>query len=223
MVAEQQHVAQHSSTYFFAGVKSLFKVSFMLLIALLVSIAIEWIGMAYWWPEEGVNHSAHMVSAELRFLAEAMRSNPFIENSDQFLMSVREKITQFVSFTHITALGQLPYEAISKGIVSAINIVNVYCLRLAIMILSTPTFLVFGLVGLTRGLVARELRKWGGGRESSGLYHLYYSLLPESLLGLWFIYLSMPITLNPIVLVGPAAVFFAYLIAAMSYRFKKYV
>ncbi len=223
MAAEPQHVAQESTTYFFAGTKSLFKISFLLILALLVSIVIEWIGMVYWWPDEGVNHSANMVRAELSFLADATRSNPFIADSELFLQTVLAKIRDYIALTHISALSGLPYETTAKGVVSAINIANVYCLRLAIMILSSPTFIIFGLVGLTRGLVARELRKWGGGRESSGLYHLYYSLLPESLLGLWFLYLSMPFTVNPILLVGPAALIFAYLISATSYRFKKYI
>ena len=37
------------------------KVIQWLLLSLVFSILVEWIGMLLWWPEEGLDHSRHMV------------------------------------------------------------------------------------------------------------------------------------------------------------------
>ena len=39
-----------------------------LLVSLLFSIVIEWIGMVFWWEEQGLVHSRQMLSAELHYL-----------------------------------------------------------------------------------------------------------------------------------------------------------
>ena len=48
---------------------------------------------------------------------------------------------------------------------AAMNITQVFGLRLAVLVLSSPVFVLFGLVGLTEGLVRRDLRRWRGGWE----------------------------------------------------------
>ena len=37
------------------------KTAFWLLISLIFSIAVEWIGMTVWWPDEGAAHSEQML------------------------------------------------------------------------------------------------------------------------------------------------------------------
>jgi hypothetical protein len=39
-----------------------------LILSLVFSILIEWIGMAFWWEEQGVAHSRQMLVNELQFL-----------------------------------------------------------------------------------------------------------------------------------------------------------
>ena len=51
------------------------------------------------------------------------------------------------------------------------QVTQVFSVRLAILMLATPVFLLFSLVALVDGLVRRDLRRWGGGRESSFVYH----------------------------------------------------
>lgn len=202
---------------------SLFKISLLLVAALVLSIVVEWIGLVWFWPDEGVNHSALMVKEEISFLAKGLRVNPFIDDSKGVLQQINAAIHAIIESTGIGIISTLPYEWVIVGGISAINIANVFMVRLAIMILSTPTFILFGVVGLVRGLADRSLRKWGGGRESAGLYHLYYNLLPETFFGVWFIYLALPVTLNPIYLIGPSALLCGLLIRKTAYRFKKYV
>ena len=42
----------------------------------------------------------------------------------------------------------------------------------------TPVFVLFTLVALVDGLVRRDLRRWGGGRESSFVYHYAKQSVP---------------------------------------------
>ena len=220
--AHTQHVGEQSSIYFVAIAKRLLIMVLVLIVALLFSIVIEWIGIWRWWPEQGLMHSQNMVQAELQFLSQATSVSPFNNPMGQVLVIIAS-LDRVFETTKLTTLLQSPIEIVTIATQSAINMARVFTLRLMVMLFSMPTFIVFGLVGITRGLVGRELRRWGGGRESSGMYHLYIKLLPETLIGLWFIYLSMPFTINPFYIIGPAAIVFGILVANTSYRLKKYL
>lgn len=43
-------------------------------ISVVVGCIIEWIGMHYWWQQEGVDHSRNMVTEDLGYLEEYQRS-----------------------------------------------------------------------------------------------------------------------------------------------------
>ena len=51
------------------------------------------------------------------------------------------------------------------------QITQVFALRLVILTLAALVIGLFTLVALVDGLVQRDLRRWGGGRESSFVYH----------------------------------------------------
>ena len=51
----------------------------LLLSALLVSIVIEWLGIAFWWKEEGLQHSINMVTVEAGYL-----NSDFTEGKKRF-------------------------------------------------------------------------------------------------------------------------------------------
>jgi len=216
------HTAAKTSFLTVGVVKRGLMLSLLLVLALVVSIVCEWVGLLFFWPEQGTSHSHNMIVNEVSYLQRSTLNNPFISSTDESIASSIRFIDQVYGFVAVNVFLQDKIEWLALGIVSAINITKVFVLRLLVMALSTPTFLVFGLVGFVRGLSAREIRRWGVGRESSGMYGLYIKLLPETFFGLWFVYLSMPFSLNPFYIVGPAAIMFSVLIANTSYRFKKY-
>ena len=99
---------------------------------------------------------------------------------------------------------------------------QVFSVRLAILVLAIPVFVLFSLVALVDGLVKRDLRRWGGGRESSFVYHwAKRSALPLLVLT-WVIYLALPFSLHPSVVVLPFAMLFAFSVAVTASTFKKY-
>ena len=75
---------------------------------------------------------------------------------------------------------------------AAMNITQVFGLRLAVLVLSSPVFVLFGLVGLTEGLVRRDLRRWRGGWESSFVYHHAKRVVLPLPVGAAIVYLAAP-------------------------------
>jgi hypothetical protein len=39
-----------------------------LLLSLVCSVLIEWVGMVYWWPDQGLAHGRDMLAAEIGYL-----------------------------------------------------------------------------------------------------------------------------------------------------------
>ena len=45
------------------------------LLGLLLSILVEWLGMTFWWPEQGAFHSARLLEQELALLNDEFRAS----------------------------------------------------------------------------------------------------------------------------------------------------
>ena len=106
---------------------------------------------------------------------------------------------------------------------AARNISELYAIRLTVLGLAAPLFVLLGWVGLVDGLVQRDLRRWGGGRESSYVYHYAKrsNIVFVALAG--FIYLAMPFTIHPAIVLVPFAIACAGSIGLTASRFKKYL
>ena len=120
--------------------------------------------------------------------------------------------------------------AIRKGVyklsefgVATVNITQVFTIRVAILSLAMPVFLLFGIVGLTDGLVQRDIRKWGGGRESGYIFHWATKFIGPAFLMTWLVYLAVPISINPGWVVLPFALLFALMLRIAGTTFKKYL
>ena len=204
-------------------VSGLLKTILWLVFAAMISVVIELILMTFVWPELGVRHSATMLQQERVYLAKAADAVPLFKSHEAVLRSSSAWTERGIYWTGLAFLGQWQLGAATEYVSAAINTLGVFIHRVFVLLLATPAFFIFGAVGLVRGLVARELRKWCGGRETSGTYHLALRALPDVTLGLWVIYLAMPVSINPFFIVGPVVVLFAFVLQQLAYRFKKYV
>jgi integrating conjugative element membrane protein (TIGR03747 family) len=75
--------------------------------------------------------------------------------------------------------------------IAAMQVTQVFAVRLVILTLATPVFGLFSLAALVDGFVHRDLRRWGGGRETSFVYHwAKRSAMPLPVLS-WVIYLAL--------------------------------
>ena len=113
--------------------------------------------------------------------------------------------------------------SLADYIVAAITIIQLFAVRLSILVLAIPAFLLFGAVGLVDGLVQRDLRRWGAGRESAFLYHNAKRTILPFLSMPWIVYLAMPNTIHPNYVILPFAIFFGISISITASSFKKYL
>ena len=218
------------------------KVIQWLLLSLVFSIIIEWAGMVLWWPDEGIKHSRTMLAKEISYLDTDYRrsivtSDParfakrFADNAYHYLFEV----TRFVEFIHWVSpppttneRGVRPtlhkiYHPIAEFVIAMMQVTQVFSVRLAILTLAMPVFLLFSLVALVDGLVQRDLRRWGGGRESSFVYHYAKKAAFPLVVLSWVIYLALPFSLHPTFIVLPFATLFALTVTITGSTFKKYL
>lgn len=213
-----------------------------LLLSLLFSIVIEWVGMTLWWPAEGLAHSRAMLVTEIGYLQADFGRSLVSSDPARFTRNVADRTYYLLfEFTHLSDfiawVGRTPepadprlrrwlhsvFRPIADYVLAAMQVTQIFSVRLAVLALAMPVFLMFTLVAIVDGLVRRDLRRWGGGRESSFIYHwAKRSALPLLVLT-WVIYLSLPFSLHPSFVVLPFATLFALSVAVTASTFKKYL
>lgn len=215
-----------------------------LIMTLGFSIATEWTGMATgFWDEAGTRHSQAMLEQELSVLNTDFRRSVIVEQPSRFAKRFADNFYD-LSFRKtgieslIIALAKPTpgvrdggfrqrlrhyYQLAEDYILAAMLITQVFAVRLAVLILALPAFVLLGLMGLTDGLVQRDIRRWSGGRESSFVYHWAKKLLYPALILPWILYLAIPSKIHPNLIVLPFAILFALSVRVMASMFKKYL
>ena len=115
------------------------------------------------------------------------------------------------------------YRPAADYVLAGMQITQVFAVRLAILTLATPVFGLFTLVALVDGLVRRDLRRWGGGRESSFVYHYAKKAAIPLIIMAWVLYLALPFSLHPSWIILPFALAFAFAVTITASTFKKYL
>ena len=202
-----------------------FQIAAVIVVSLLTSVLIEWAGMYWkWWSEPGAQHAKLLMEAELRWLDQSFTrslviSDP-IEATSQFVSHIYHYI---VIKTGIAPLMSQPSIGWVAYLQAAVYIILMTLIRLMILVLTLPLFAMAALVGFVDGLVQRDLRRFGAGRESAFIYHhAKRAVAPTFIIG-WLIYLSLPIALHPNWFLLPNAFLFGAIIAIASSSFKKYL
>jgi integrating conjugative element membrane protein (TIGR03747 family) len=213
-----------------------------LFLALLFSIVTEWAGMRFWWPEQGLAHSQAMLETEIGYLGTDLRRSLVSADPAKLANRVADK-THHVLFertglvdllARIEAQPAPTAQALTAGlyellrpalqyVIAAMQVTQLFAVRLVILTLATPVFGLFSLVALVDGFVQRDLRRWGGGRESSFVYHWAKRSAVPLLVLSWVIYLALPFSLHPSFVVLPFAAMFALSVAVTASTFKKYI
>jgi len=213
----------------------------LLFIAWIFSILTEWLGMFFIWTGQGALHSENMLITELTYLNTDFKHTIFGYTPIQFAIWLAGEIDYLLFeatyFRDVIAWSMTPsadagnfhiglskvITFIHEYIAASINTTQVFGVRLAIAILSTPAFMLIGLATLIDGLVKRELRREGGDNESSFIYHNIKPWVRPVIIGAWFIYLGMPVSLHPNIIFIPAALMFGISIYITSSMFKKFL
>ncbi len=222
----------------------IFKVIGLLLFSALMSIIIEWIGMIFFYPEQGYTgyeHAEEMMRKEISYLGSSLDGDSL---NGEAVQAASGKVTDVVNFLFIDSgivdmltSAKTPeandgkFVRLVKGLIAeyynyfmaAIYILIMFLIRLSILVLSIPAFFLFGLVGVSDGLMQRDLRRWCGGNESGYIYHWAKRFAMPILIVAWVIYLAIPSSIHPNFIITPFAVLFGLVLMVMTSKFKKYL
>ena len=213
-----------------------------LLLALIMAILLEWIGITWWWPTEGVAHSGRLLDAELGYLGEDVPRHLFSTPPAQFARQWGRRLSQRV-FEGAQLHALITWATIPpvrgearmrltlrrfvttsiRYLLTAEQSLQLFGSRLAILILATPMLGLISLVALVDGLVQRDLRRWGGGRESGFIYHWAKQVAMPLAMGGWLIYLSIPVSIHPALVIVTFATLLGLALTVTIATFKKYL
>ncbi|MNZ11301.1 hypothetical protein D3C78_281640 [compost metagenome] len=243
MAAPVQHAAQQQrqrTTLFSALLGLPWKVLGLLLVSLLFSVLLEYAGLLLFWPEQGWRHSQAMLHTELSWLGEHFRQSLITSQPGQSVRQLVESLHEWLfqrsglldyarqarSLSHndsLTSLTAQLYVLLEDFVLAALFTGLTFVVRVCILVLATPLFALAMLTGLVDGLMRRDLRKFGAGRESSFVYHRAKSLVVPLLVAPWMLYLTLPISLNPLWILLPCAAMQGTAVAITAATFKKYL
>ncbi|MBN6079263.1 TIGR03747 family integrating conjugative element membrane protein [Aggregatibacter actinomycetemcomitans] len=205
------------------------KVIGILFASLILSIIFEWIGITWFWPEQGYQHSQEMMMTEMGWFENHFTDSLLHSSPVQLAQFTLAKVNNwlFVKTGISTWLSQADGGVIGhygRAYIESIMYVTLtFCIRVMIIVFTLPLFMLSALVGLTDGLVRRDLRRFGRGYESSFIYHNAKRTVLPIIFVAWAIYLSIPFSLHPNWILLPAAGLFGLAISVVSGSFKKYL
>ena len=103
-----------------------------------------------------------------------------------------------------------------------LNILLLLLVRLSIVACALPAFFLIALVAFVDGLTERDIRRWCGGLESSWIYHFAKPwIIPVFIFGA-AIYLTLPVSVNPVLVFAPAMAVTGLAVYIASSKFKLY-
>lgn len=212
--------------------------------SLFISVLIEWIGLCFYWREQGWHHAREMLNAELKWIADGFAQSPVVDNpgkTAKVMINVAydwifEKTgpVKWINYTaaHSRLNGSqaqgaqqylgIMYVYVEDYGLAALYTVLTFLTRLLILTLSIPLFLMAAFTGVD-GLVRRDLRRFGAGRESGFIYHRAKMLVVPVGVAPWVLYLALPVSVSPLLVLLPCAVCLGVVVGVTVGSFKKYL
>ncbi|NWB98371.1 TIGR03747 family integrating conjugative element membrane protein [Pseudomonas gingeri] len=217
----------------------------ILLVSLFFSVITEWIGLYCFWPEEGWHHSRDMLNSELGWISASFTQSLMIEQPGEtarWLIGLAYEWTfdksGLIDWINRSAeqarlnshqgtglqfyLGQAYVHVEDYGL-AAVYAVLTFLARILILVLTLPLFVMAILTGLVDGLVRRDLRRFGAGRESGFIYHRAKMMIVPLLVAPWIIYPALPMTVSPVLVLLPSAAALGLVVSISAGSFKKYL
>lgn len=213
----------------------------VLLGSLLLSVLIECVGMHLFWQDESWHHAEKMLNHELDQLSNHFKRSMLVAEPAQLAQRVVTRAyTMLFARSHTKddsarpSLGMgsgsrfkqlisIAYDHIQAYVLAALYTLLTFLVRLIVLVLTLPLFLMSALVGLIDGLVRRDLRKFGAGRESGFLYHRARATLTPLAVAPWMLYLALPVSIHPLAVLLPSAILLGLATNITAGSFKKYL
>lgn len=211
-----------------------------LVISLMLSIIIEWLGMIWFWPEHGADHAKAVLAADRAYLNQQLYDQSLDIRSDiialtgeavgwvsrqSWLKTFLHDVPNVADGSFLSSLQIWRYDLYQQFddyLQASTYVTQTFVIRLALILFSLPIFLVAALVGGIDGLVERDLRRWGGGRESSNVFNLARRSVVPSFVAACVVYISLPFSINPVIVILPFAILLGLAVRIGFERLKKY-
>ncbi|SIP75161.1 conserved hypothetical protein [Xenorhabdus innexi] len=212
----------------------------------LFSLLLEYLGMAFFWPEQGATHSQTMMNTELQFLSTEFTRSLLLSDPAQTVPAWLAQAYQWLFVDSgfmrwVQGQSHYPFQrnndflrefnVVLQGLLvhlreywlATVFITMVTLIRLTILLLSVPLFVMVVVVALVDGLGRRDLRRYGAGYESSFVYHHAKRGIKPACTVPCILYLSWPDVVHPTVILLPAALLSGMAVVITTSMFKKYL
>lgn len=222
-------------------ISSLFDLIGYLLLAWMLSVAIEFICMYFFWPDEGSAHSERMLQQELGYLHQNFETSILTLSPGVIAFDVA-LLTKYYLFEwmHLISFNDWlkapPVDAgnmrrsiarvawITNDYFQAfINTTLIFSVRITVAVLSLTGFLLIGGAAFVDGLVHRELRIYGGGIERSIVFHHAKRWIKPAIFSSCFIYFGIPFSIHPNWIFVPAFGVFGLAVFITAALYKKHI
>ncbi|MFJ4443344.1 TIGR03747 family integrating conjugative element membrane protein [Pseudomonas sp. NPDC089422] len=214
--------------------------------SLFLCILIECVGMHLFWPEQGWRHAQGMLAYELDQLPKNFTRSVLVQEPGRTAQQivgfayeglfVKSGLIEWVEDAASQTRGErLPakpdfgyylkqaYDFLESYLLASAYTVLVFLVRLLVLCLSLPLFAMAAFIGLVDGLVRRDIRRFEAGCESGFVYHRAKAcLMPLAVLP-WAAYLTLPVSVTPVLILLPAAVLLTVLVDISASSFKKHL
>lgn len=178
--------------------------------ALLLRVVLELAGLYFWWPQEGSRHVFQVMRLEKTELVLALQSHPL---GNEILVLLEKGATRMLMANRLL---QKPFIALAYTLVSFMQ-------RLVWLAAMLPLLCLYAVIGLTEGLVQRDLRRFGSGLESVFLHRYIIRSGSSVAITLWVFYLAQPLFLPAMLVLLPAALWFGITVWMAAGSFKRYI
>ncbi|ELL1748528.1 TIGR03747 family integrating conjugative element membrane protein [Salmonella enterica] len=217
-----------------------------LLVSWMASVFIEWAGLFFLWSEQGALHAQSVMNTELGYLSvdftqSLIFSSPsvttmkwissayqwaFVDSGLLAWIQQEQRGTVNNSDSVVHFLGQLQawlLSVLSDYLLALVYVTVVFAVRVLILVLSIPLFILVIIVAVIDGLCRRDLRRYGAGYESSFLYHHAKRFVKPAVYLPCLLYLSWPTSIYPNLLLLPGALLLGLAVTVVTSTFKKYL
>lgn len=194
---------------------------------IIIAVIVEWAGMSLFWRDEAETHALN------GFIYSVSWFSTNVDN--QYGYMVLEWFNKHINLQSLALA--LQENDVSNGVVAVINsfgdfirvylaaaifIILTYIVKLSVVILFMPIVVLTTLLVIVDGLVLRDLRKFKAGNDSGRKYRLAKALVWPTFVGTWFIFLILPISLHPAIILIPLTLLYGYMVRTQIFRITKY-
>ncbi|MFW7269218.1 TIGR03747 family integrating conjugative element membrane protein [Gluconacetobacter sp. Hr-1-5] len=214
--------------------------------SLLLCVAIECVGMALFWPEQGWHHAEAMLNHELGQLSSGFTRSALVQEPGRTAyrlvqaayewLFVRSGLLDWIRDASVQSSSgarnqahdfryymAVVYVHVEAYLIAAAYTVLTFLVRLFVLVLTLPLFVLSAFVGFVDGLVRRDIRRFGAGQESGFVYHRARAALMPLAVWPWVTYLAIPVSVPPLLILLPCAVLLGLATNVAAAMFKKYL